>query len=301
MAGARAHNRWLAELCNASPHRRAGVAIVPIYDVDSAVQEITRARESGLRGGILIPSMWAPYPPYHDPVYEPIWSACEDLQMPVHVHSGAADKLTYGPYVGMYVTEVRWWSARPLHFLLWSGVFERHPNLRFVVTECGAFWAEDLLWMMDTAYDREHGAKKLGEQLTAGLSLRPSAYFDRNCAIGASNTRRRELARRYAIGVGNLMWGNDFPHPEGTWPHTREWLRDAFHDIPTDETAAILGRNAAELYSFDVRALQPLADQVGPTPDELGQTGDDVAKWDALRAAGRPWLSGVEAIGTIEA
>ena len=51
-------------------------------------------------------------------------------------------------------------------------------------------------------------------------------------AIGASNTRRRELARRYEIGVGNLMWGNDFPHPEGTWPHTREWLRDAFCDIP---------------------------------------------------------------------
>ena len=82
------------------------------------------------------------------------------------LHSGAADKGTYGPYVGMYVTEVRWWSARPLHFLLWSGVFERHPDLRFVVTECGAFWAADLLWMMDTAYDREHGAKKLGAQLT---------------------------------------------------------------------------------------------------------------------------------------
>jgi len=125
--------------------------------------------------------------------------------------------------------------------------------------------------------------------------MRPSEYFDRNCGIGASNTRRRELARRYAIGVGNLMWGNDFPHPEGTWPHTREWLRDAFHDIPRDETAAILGLNAAEMYGFDVHALQPLADQVGPTPDELGQTGDDLAKWDALRAAGRPWLTGVEA------
>jgi predicted TIM-barrel fold metal-dependent hydrolase len=67
MAGARAHNRWLAELCNQSPHRRAGVAIVPIFDVDAAVGEITRARESGLRGGILIPSMWQPYEPYHDP------------------------------------------------------------------------------------------------------------------------------------------------------------------------------------------------------------------------------------------
>jgi predicted TIM-barrel fold metal-dependent hydrolase len=296
MAGARAHNRWLAELCQDSPERRAGVAIVPIYDPELAVAEITRARESGLRGGILIPSMWGSHPPYHDASYEPVWAACEDLRMPVHVHSGSADKASYGQYVGMYVTEVRWWSARPLHFLLWSGVFERHPDLRFAVTECGAFWVPDLLWSMDTAYDREHGARKLGEQLTAGLSLRPSGYFDRQCAIGASNTRRRELARRYEIGVGNIMWGNDFPHPEGTWPHTREWLRDAFADNPVDETAAILGGNAAAFYGFDVDALRPLADRVGPTPEELGQVDQDLAKWDALRDAGRPWLTGASPV-----
>jgi len=296
MAGARAHNRWLAELCQDSPERRAGVAIVPIYDPDAAVAEIRRARESGLRGGILIPSMWGTHPPYHDARYEPVWATCEELAMPVHVHSGSADKAAYGPYVGMYVTEVRWWSARPLHFLLWSGVFERHPGLRFAITECGAFWAADLLWSMDTAYDREHGARKLGQQLTAGLSMRPSEYFDRNCKIGASNTRRRELARRYEIGVGNLMWGNDFPHPEGTWPHTRQFLRDAFSDIPTDETAAILGGNAVEFYGFDADALRPLADRVGPTPDELGQVGADLSKWDGLRDAGRPWRTGVEAV-----
>jgi predicted TIM-barrel fold metal-dependent hydrolase len=296
MAGARAHNRWLAELCQASPARRAGVAIVPIFDPDAAVVEIRRARESGLRGGILIPSMWGSYPPYHDARYEPVWATCEELSMPIHVHSGAADKAAYGPHVGMYVTEVRWWSARPLHFLLWSGVFERHPGLRFAVTECGAFWAADLLWSMDIAYDREHGARKLGEQLTAGMSMRPSEYFDRNCAIGASNTRRRELARRYEIGVGNIMWGNDFPHPEGTWPHTREWLRNAFSDIPGDETAAILGGNAAEFYRFDVAALRPLADRVGPTPADLGQGTTDPSKWDALREAGRPWITGIEAL-----
>ena len=115
--------------------------------------------------------------------------------------------------------------------------------------------------------------------------MRPSEYFDRNCAIGASNTRRRELARRYEIGVGNLMWGNDFPHPEGTWPHTREFLRDAFCDIPVDETAAMLGGNAAEMYGFDEAALRPLADKVGPTPAELGQDGADLAQ--VGRAPGR--------------
>jgi predicted TIM-barrel fold metal-dependent hydrolase len=302
MAGARAHNRWLAELCTASDSstglagRRAGVAVVPIFDVNAAVTEVTRARESGLWGGVLIPSMWGKYPPYHDASYDPFWAACQGLKMPVHVHSGAADKNAYGPHVGIYTTEVRWWSSRPLWFLIWSGVFERFPDLRFVVTECGAFWAADLLWMMDTVFDREHGSRKLGKQLTAQLSRRPSEVFDTNCAIGASNTRRRELARRYEIGVGNLMWGNDFPHPEGTWPHTREWLQSAFHDIPVAETRAILGTNTAAIYGFDVEALAPLAARVGPTPSDLGQTGESDGKWAALAEAGRSWLTGVEAV-----
>jgi predicted TIM-barrel fold metal-dependent hydrolase len=295
LAGARAHNRWLAGLCADSPERRAGVAVVPIYDVPAAVAEMTRAAESGLRGGILIPSMWQPHPPYHDPVYEPVWAAAADLGLPVHVHSGAADRAAYGDHVGIYIAEVRWWSMRPLWFLLWAGTFDRHPDLRFVVTECGAFWAPDLLWTNDIAYDREHAAKKLGDQLTAQLTRRPSQVFDDQCFIGASNTRRRELARRYEIGVQNLMWGNDFPHPEGTWPHTAEWLRQGFWDIPQDETAAILGGNAADCYGFDTEALRPLADKVGPSPEDLGQGGADLSKWDALAAAGRPWLTGVEA------
>jgi predicted TIM-barrel fold metal-dependent hydrolase len=296
MAGARAHNRWLAELCSDSPHRRAGVAIVPIFDVEAAVEEITRSRESGLRGGILIPSMWQPYEPYHDPRYDPVWAVCSELDMPVHVHSGAADRASYGDNVGIYVAEVRWWSTRPLWFLLWAGIFERFPHLKFVTTECGAFWAPDLLWTSDLVYDREHAAKKLGSQLTDHLTMRPSEYFDRNCYIGASNTRRRELARRYEIGLGNIMWGNDFPHPEGTWPHTREWLRNAFSDIPVDETQMMLGSSAATCYGFDVDQLRPLAEKWGPTPDELGQTGQDYAKWADLKAAGRPWITGKEAL-----
>ena len=303
LAGARAHNRWLAELCASSPERRAGVAIVPIlHDIDAGVAEIVRAREAGLRGGILIPSMWAPYPPYHDHCYDRVWAACQDLDSPIHVHSGAAPREEYGEHVGIYVAEVRWWSMRPLWFLLWSGVFERFPRLKFVVTECGAFWANDLLWTMDIVYDREHAAKKLGSQLTSSLKMRPSEYFDRNCFIGASNTRRRELARRYEIGVGNIMWGNDFPHPEGTWPHTREWLRSQFFDLPVEETQQILGSNAAAAYNFDTVALAPLVASIGPTPEDLDQSADgSLDKWTDLAAAGRPWLTGKEALPLAEA
>ena len=300
MAGARAHNRWLAELCATSPDRRAGIAIVPIYDPEAAVAEIHRARESGLWGGILIPSMWQPHPPYSDERYDPVWAACQDLDLPVHVHSGAAPREEFGEHVGIYVAEVRFWSTRPLWFLMWSGVFERFPRLKFVVTECGAFWANDLLWTMDIVYDREHAAKKLGRQLTARMSMRPSEYFDRNCFIGASNTRRRELARRYEIGVGNMMWGNDFPHPEGTWPHTREWLRSQFWDVPVEETAQMLGLNAAGCYGFDVDRLRPLADRIGPSPDDLDQSGETLGKWTDLAAAGRPWLTGKEAVPLAE-
>ena len=73
--------------------------------------------------------------------------------------------------------------------------------------------------------------------------------------------------------------------------------RRGFHDIPVDETKQILGLNAAEFYGFDVDALQPIADEIGPTTEDLGQTDTAAfAKWDDLRAAGRHWLTGREAV-----
>lgn len=291
MAGARAHNRWLAELCADSPERRAGVAILPILgEVEAAVAEAEWAAEHGLRG-VLIPARWQPYAPYHDPRYEPIWAACAAAGLPVHTHSGPAPKEEYGEHLGIYVTEVQWWAARPLWFLLWSGVFERHPQLRFAVTESGAFWAPTLLWQMDRMYLRDHGASKLSST-SANLTMAPSEYFDRNCWIGASNTKRPELCQRYEIGVGNLMWGNDFPHPEGTWPHTVEFLRRTFADIPADETAQMLGANAADCYGFDTELLRAHADAIGPTPGDLGQDGADTSVWDESAGAGRFWLTG---------
>ena len=165
------------------------------------------------------------------------------------------------------------------------------------MTEAGSFWAADLLWMLDDTYNRNHGARKTANRFS-NLTMKPSDYFDRNIKIGSSNTRRREIGRRYEIGVDNIMWGNDFPHPEGTWPYTRQFLKERFWDVPVDETAKMLGLNHAAFYGFDVDALRPVADRVGPTPEELGQTDPSVfAKWDALRDVGRPWLTGKEVAG----
>src|SRR5580692_213741 len=143
MAGARAHNQWLAELCRDSPDRRKGLAIVPIlHDIDEAVAEIRRAHADGL-GGIMIPVLWQPYAPYHDRRYDPVWAVCEELSMPVHNHTGPAARADYGPHVGIYASETIWWTTRPLVFLLWSGVFERFPGLRFPVPEGGCWWLPD--------------------------------------------------------------------------------------------------------------------------------------------------------------
>jgi predicted TIM-barrel fold metal-dependent hydrolase len=268
-AGARAHNRWLAELCAESPERRAGLAVVPmLYDIDDAVAEIRWAREHGLRG-IMIPAMFDGYEPYHHPRYEPVWATCADLDMPIHVHSAAAPD--YGDSVGtmgIYITECAWWSARPVWFLLWGGVFERHPTLKFVVTELGASWVPELKALMDQRFSPTHFNAKLGN-FHEHLTMKPSEYFDRNCWVGASVIGRPDVDIRHQIGIDNIMWGSDFPHPEGAWPRTAYFLEDAFHDVPDVEVRRILGENAAEVYGFDQTALAPLVDRIGPKPENV--------------------------------
>ena len=94
-AGARAHNRWMAEFVAMAPERRFGLAqITPFWDVDEALREIRWARDHGLRG-ILLPHLWCDQNPYHHPCYEPMWALCQDLGMVIHFHSGAAPARDY--------------------------------------------------------------------------------------------------------------------------------------------------------------------------------------------------------------
>ncbi len=271
--GATAHNRWLAEFCSNTPERRAGVAVVPVpHEVDASVKEVEQAAAWGLRGGIMIPTRWGSQLPYNDPHYDPLWEACASLDLPVTTHSGVGPD-DYGMSPGLtaiYATESYWWAARPLWALILGGVFERHPSLRYVVAENGGWWAPDIIARMDSKWLGDHATRKFGPAVfRAGLSMKPSDYLNRNCWFAASVMGPIEVERRHAIGIGNLMWGDDFPHPEGSWPHTREWITDRFGAIPESESRRILGLNAAELYRFDTDALAPVVERIGPTPEQV--------------------------------
>ncbi len=275
-AGARAHNRWLSEFVAMAPEQRVGVAIVPaLWDVDEAVKEIHQVRENGL-SAILLPCAWGRLAPYHHPKYDPLWSACQDLDVVIHFHSGPAPMGDYfGPKfpeqdtpelpgaVGIYISEVCWYNARPLTFLIWGGVFERHPGLKVAITEGTSIWVPEFLRLLDQRYSETHYAQKLGDY-RSHLSMKPSDYFARNVAIGASCMPRREAELRHDIGLGNIMWGSDFPHPEGAWPCTREQMLETFRGLPEDEIAAMLGGNAIRFYGFDAEKLAPLAARIGP-------------------------------------
>ena len=274
-AGARSHNRWLAELVAMAPERREGVAIVPAtWDVDEAVREVRWARENGL-ASIMIPVIWGDHAAYHHSVYRPLWAVCEELEVVIHFHSGPADSEQYfGSWppdpgseiprgaMGIYVSEVAWWVARPLTFLIWGGVFEDFPKLKVAITEGTANWVPSYLELLDQRATAHAGNAKLGDY-TSHLSLMPSEYFARNIRV-ATMVAPREAELRHEIGVANLMWGSDYPHPEGTWPNTDSRMRDSLLDVPEPEAVAILGGNAADWYGFDAGKLAPLVARIGP-------------------------------------
>ena len=284
-AGLHAHNRWLADFCAAAPGRRAGIAQIMLHDVDRAVAEVRWAREAGLTGGVLLPG--APpgsgVPPLYAPDYEPLWAVCEELAMPLNHHSGSAAP-DYGPYPEakvMFLLEVTWWAHRTLWHLIFAGVLDRHPDLQVVFTEQGTAWLPERLATLDYYHQRMSATADpppgqevsqeqiFGAEVTAGLSLRPSEYFARQCHVGSSFVRPHEVAMRHEVGVDKIMWGSDYPHREGCWPFSHEHLRLAFAGVERDEVAAMVGGNAAAVYGFDLDALAPVAARIGPRVDEV--------------------------------
>jgi predicted TIM-barrel fold metal-dependent hydrolase len=171
------------------------------------------------------------------------------------------------------LVEIPIFSHRALWHLIFGGVFERHPTLKFVLTEQGTGWIpgglDSLDWFLRRMRVADAPESRFGGEAAARMSLTPSEYFARNCYVGASFIRPIECGKRYEVGVDRIMWGSDFPHTEGSYPYTTEALRFSFHDVPPVEVHDMLGLTAASVYGFDVDALRPIADRVGPSVAEV--------------------------------
>jgi predicted TIM-barrel fold metal-dependent hydrolase len=295
-AGIHAHNRWLVDFCARKPAQRAGIGQIFLNDIDDAIEDATWIKEHGLRGGVLLPTVapdvkWV-RPLYH-PEYDRLWAALQDLDIPVNLHSGTGSP-DYGkfPSVPMImISEVGFYGIRPFVHMLLSGVFERFPRLKFVITEGSAAAFPPLLEQLDgiiaNVRKGEIGELKYTEENSVPRSA--TEYFQQNCWVGASFPGPDDWDARDVMGPNRFMWGSDYPHDEGTGPYTKENLRAVFHAVGEAELRAALAGNAAKLYDFDLDALAPLAEKYGPTVDEIATPLTELPEHPnaALRKAAR--------------
>ena len=295
-AGIRIYNTWLAETCAAAPDRHVGLAHLPIWDIDLAVEEVRWAAGAGLRGvNFPAPRPWLR--PYNDRAWEPFWKAAEECRMPLSTHSGAGDPAVFqGPELIalMSLESGGWFSRRAAHLLIFGGVFERHPDLKLVLTEQPGEWWPYLVNELDSV----HVATASEGPLARQVPKRPSEYLHRNVFIGASFLSRSEargaVRERYA---DRIMWGSDYPHMESTWQvgktsYSRLSLRFSLAGLEEPTVRAIVGETAAEVYGLDLDGLRNVASAIGaPTYDELSEPLDEVpagASPFAFRTVG-PW------------
>jgi predicted TIM-barrel fold metal-dependent hydrolase len=264
--GVRIYNRWLADFCALAPDRHAGIAHIPISDPSACVREIEWAAEAGLKG-INLPAPRGDFPMLNDPVWEPIWAACADTGLSVNTHGGGGE---HYPYVGqgaqaMYMMETPFRTRRGLWVMIFGGVFDRYPKLKLVLTEQWMDWAPSTMADMDGLYNGPTGLA-----IRSTLPKPPSEYFRQNCFIGASFMSNGEahMALDHDLSA-NVMWGDDYPHAEGTWPDTREAMRFTFSDIDPKYTREFLGDTAIDLYGLDRAKLAEVAADIGPTVTEV--------------------------------
>jgi predicted TIM-barrel fold metal-dependent hydrolase len=270
---ARVYNEWIAELFAPASERCLPVALIPTDDVERAVQETEHCLSLGFRS-VMVPCANA-WLPYDLPVYEPLWSLIEEARIPLNFHvftgnvSFGADfakvehmseadfyarQKAAEPHIQEYrkeslATTVLGLAAgiSPLVHLTGGGVLERHPDLQFIITEAEAGWLAWTLQAMDAMQQR----RRLGLH---SLPLKASEYFLRQGAVTFSDDRVA-LANIDFTGTECLMWGNDYPHDEGTYPRSEEFRTEIKEALSATQAEALFAGNAARIYGFDLEAL----------------------------------------------
>ena len=245
-----AYNDWLWEMFGHRLDRFAPVGIVPVIDIESASAEALRLAKLGYKA-IKIP-ITVDRRPYNDPAYEPFWATCEETGLVVsfHAFSNSEDQYPddWGEEDGIggalnLMASAMVDGMSPVSLLISGGVLMRHPGLKFVVVECGAGWLAWLLYVLDEQNEKKHMF------IRPRLELKPSEYFARQGHLTFSDDPVA-LNNLSFTGAQGLMWGSDYPHDEGTFPHSQAVIERTFAGVSPAHKHQIVYQNAARLYGF---------------------------------------------------
>ena len=247
----RAYNSWANEAFD--DHRLLPVGMVAMLDVDGAIEDARAVADQGFRA-LFLPAQ-VPQRPYNDPAYDPFWAVAEELGLPLTFHSGTGHepRVVRGPggAVVNYLMGAQLDGPMVILTLAASGVLDRHPRLQVVTVETGAAWLAWIMTQADAIYD-DHSM-----YASPKLSLKPSELIRRQCAATFMYDPVA-INNRGITGIETLMWGNDYPHPEGTWPESQRVNEDQFADVSRDDLDAIVSGNAARVFGFDLDELARL-------------------------------------------
>jgi predicted TIM-barrel fold metal-dependent hydrolase len=303
-AGARAWNRWAGDNFGFAMDRFLVTgAIGPCNDMEVALRDLDWIADHKFTGTYLPGYMThEDQPPLYAPYWDPFWAKCTERGIALVVHAGyGTEQGVVFPQLQKILDDVAAAAGstdlealfahssavseesikffhdflvnvnprRPLWQMTLGGVFDRHPDLKLILTEIRLDWIPATLRHLDALYD-QHRADVPAKR-------KPSEYWKTNCLAGASFIHKAEVEMRHEIGIETVLFGRDFPHPEGTWPNTKEFLRVAFAGVPEDELRLMLGENAINFLGLDRDRLAEIARRIGPRVEDIIGTAPDVA------------------------
>jgi len=249
IACVRAYNDWLLEEWASASERFIPQCVVPIWPPEVTIAEMQRAVSNGHRGIVFpaLPMHLRDVPHVSDSEYDPVWSACEELGVPISLHAGASPELQYRAYSGLpsVLSEAIDAVTKPvssvfvLSLLTFSRVLLRHPRLRLVMAESALSWAMLYLEWADHQFEHDGLARE-------GYDLKPSDMFHRQCFLTAWFDEIAPFAAY--IGEDHILWSTNIPLATSTWPQTRETVERCFAGVTQETRRKVLWKNTADLY-----------------------------------------------------
>lgn len=244
-----AYNRWLQEYCSEAPDRLYGLAQVSMRTPEDGVQELKDAHKMGFKG-VMMPGNPA-VEDYDSAVYDPVYATAVELDMPLsfHILTGSSDSLAgkvRGPKINGFLSIIRG-CQDVMGTFIFGGVFDRFPTLKVVCVEADAGWVPHYMYRMDHAYKRHRYWMK-----APPLKRLPSEYFHDNIYVTFQDDWVA-FKMKDMCNVRRLMWANDSPHSDSTWPWSQSMLEEHAKDLSEQERNWICHDNVAELYNLSIQ------------------------------------------------